>query len=234
MPSNKVAVVTGSNSGLGKEIALFLAAEGFNLVISGRDKKTLESVKKEIGKNKVSSIVVEGDITKKETRENLLSSAMKLGHPDILVNNAGILLEKPFEETSEEEIENTMDINAISHIKLAKLFYSQMKKQKSGKIVNIVSINAINPRENITIYGAAKGAMKSFTETLRFEANRHGIQVFGVYPGGMKTGLFEKAGLQKDTSKLMDPKEVAETIISVIKSQKESTSDIFFTGRNSS
>ena len=225
---NKVAVITGAGSGLGKALAISFSKKGYGLVLSGRNLKKLESVKKELDK-KTNCISVEGDITKKEVREKLLEETLKkYGKVDALVNNAGILLEKPLEQTSEEEIEKTMEINAISHIKIAKAFYDQMKKQKSGTIVNIVSINAISTRENISIYAASKGAMKSFTDTLRFEANKHNISVVGVYPGGMKTDLFKNAGVQRDLSKMVDPKEIAEIVASIVDTQKDSTSDIIF------
>ncbi len=226
---DKVVVITGAGSGLGKALAISFSKRGYNLVLSGRNLEKLEAVKKEAEKNKVKCICIAGDITKKDVREKLLSEALKnYKKVDALVNNAGIYLEKPFEQVSEEEIEKTMDINAVSHIKLSRIFYEKMKEQKSGTIVNIVSINAISTRENISIYAASKGAMKSFTDTLRFEANKHNVKVIGVYPGGMKTDIFKNAGVERDLSKLVDPKEIAEIVVSAVELHREATSDIIF------
>lgn len=229
MKTQKVALITGSGSGLGKELALEFSKKNYNLVLSGRDANKLEAVRQQIVKNKVKCILVAGDITKKEVREKLFSEALKkYGRIDVLVNNAGIFSEKLLDDVTEEEIDNIIEVNTTAHIKLSKLFYKHMKAKKSGKIVNIVSINAITPRENRVIYCSSKAAMKGFTESFRMEANKNNVQVFGVYPGGMQTDIFKNAGLERDTSNYTKPAEIAKTIVNAVDGQEESTSDLIF------
>ena len=225
---SKSAVVTGASSGLGKEIALALSKEGYNVLIVGRNKKGLEEVKSIIEKNSQKCFVVTGDLSEKSVQDNVFSEAAKnFKKIDVLVNNAGILIEGPLEETTERDIDYLMQVNTLSHIRLCKLFYQHMKANKSaGKIINIVSTTGIAPKYNQAVYAASKFAMKGFTDSLRFEANRHNIQVFGIYPGGMKTELHKKSGSKTDTSKFMDPAEVASIVVNSTKTFSRTTGDL--------
>ncbi len=229
MKTPKVALITGSGSGLGKAIALAFSKKGYDLGLSGRDLNKLETVKQQIVKNKVDCLIIAGDIAKKEIREKLLSETLKkYGKVDVLVNNAGIFNEKQLQDLTEEEITELIEINTISHIQLTRIFYTHMKEKGSGKIVNIVSINAITPRENRAIYCASKAAIKGFTESFRMEANKNNVQVFGIYPGGMQTDIFKNAGIERDTSNYIKPAEIAKIVVNAVDGQDESTSDIIF------
>lgn len=223
----KSAVVTGASSGLGKEIAIALAKEGYSLLIIGRREKELKETKNSIEKEGQKCVVVSGDISDKLIQDKAFSESLKnFKKIDILVNNAGILIEGPFEEASDEDIEYLMNTNTLSHIQLCKLFYNHMKSNKSGKIINIVSTTGLAGKYQQAVYAASKFAMKGFTDSLRFEANKNSIQVFGIYPGGMKTELHKKSGSKDDTSKFMDPLEVASIIVNSIKTFSSTTGDI--------
>lgn len=214
------AVVTGAGSGLGKALAIALANDGHSVLMNGRDGEKLVAASKSVK----GSVVAAGDIADKIVRAKIFAQAIKkFGKIDLLINNAGILMEGPLDEMDTEDINKVMQINTIAHMELCRIFYAHMKKQGGGTIVNVISTTGLTGKENSSVYAASKFAMRGFTDSLRFEANKSNVRVFGVYPGGMKTGLF---GKKRDTSKFMDPADVAETILSMVNSYKNSTGDI--------
>jgi len=214
------AVITGASSGLGKALASALSKEGYSILMNGRDGEKLKNASKSI-KN---SFALQGDISEKSAREKLFSTAIKkFGKIDMLINNAGILIEGPLDKMDPADTEKVMQTNAIAHMEMCRLFYPHMKKNRKGTIVNIISTTGMVAKENSSVYAASKFAMRGFTDSLRFEANKSNVRVFGVYPGGMRTSLF---GSERDISKFMDPKDVAKAIVAMINNYENSTGDI--------
>lgn len=185
---DSVIVITGSSRGLGKALAESCAKIGAKVVISGRNETGLKETAEAIG---ASYFVT--DVTKESDVEKLAGFAVqKYGRIDIWINNAGIWLPwAPLEEVDLDKAHEMLEVNLFGTVYGAKYAVMAMKRQGSGKIVNIVSTAGLAGRPLAAMYCASKFAVRGLTDSLREEVKDSSISVIGVYPGGMKTDLFE-------------------------------------------
>lgn len=204
----KVVVITGASHGLGKEVAKLFSKKGHTLILSGRDEKGLMEFSK-----KSNIEIVIGDLTQKETRDKILSLVKKHKQLDILVNNAGITFIQPFEDNTEEQLNEILETNLKAPILLTQTLYATMKDQKSGTIVFINSAAGKQGYPNHTLYSTTKFGLSGFSQSLRLEAKQHNIRIISIHPGGIKTDLYSKLQNKPDTSDYMDPQKVAEVVI---------------------
>ena len=212
----KGAIVTGSAKGLGREIALALAKEGYATAInymksSKEAKKTLQTLIK-INKNCIS---VKGDLTKQENVKKLFAAAKKkFGRIDVLVNNIGDFLYKPLLKTTPEEIEKVLKNNVITAFMCSKEAIKTMRKQEYGRIINTGSTGCdeLLAPEMTTPYYMAKTSLWLLTKTLA-RATGEGITTNMISPGIMKTSVVKKEGAEYTTFE-----EVTNAIIMLIKS----------------
>mgnify|MGYP001608494066 CR=1 FL=1 len=205
----KVVVITGSSKGLGKSLAYVFAKEGAKVVVNARSKDELMEAAKDIG-----AFPVVADVTKEREVLALADAVIdKYGRIDIWINNAGIWMPHgPLEEMDWRRVHELMEVNLFGTIYGSKAALVQMRKQGPGIIVNIISTSGLEGRPDSSGYCASKYAARGFTESLRAEAKNSNIKVIAVYPGGMKTHLFDQ---QKpdDVDKYMEPEFVADKII---------------------
>lgn len=213
---NKTVVITGASRGLGKSLAQVLASRGAKLVISGRSVKDLEEVAKDTG-----AIPFVADITKENDVVNLSQVAIdKFGRIDIWINNAGLWLPKlPAEKTDMKRAHDIMEVNLFGTVYGSREAIKDMKKHGNGMIVNIASTSSLQGRVNQSMYAASKHAVKGFTDSIREELVGNGIMVIGVYPGGIKTDLFNE-DKPADFDQFMAPEFVAEKIVTNIEQEK--------------
>ena len=190
----KVALVTGAGSqiGFGKEIAITLAREGCDVIVTALHlegaEKTAAAVRRETGRK---AMAVQADLSSKESAKAMVKAGLaQFGHIDILVNNAGAMhASRPFSELSEEEGEHTLDLNLMGAIILTKAVLPGMLERKWGKIVNITSIGAKKGMLNTSYYGTSKAGLIGFTQVIANELIRKGINVNGVSPGFGRTNF---------------------------------------------
>ncbi|PTX53711.1 3-oxoacyl-[acyl-carrier protein] reductase [Melghirimyces profundicolus] len=192
----KTALVTGATGGIGREIAKRLRGMGANLVLTGRRGNVLKELKKELdtveGFGDV--VIVTADLTEETGRENVVRKASdSFGGTEILVNNAGAFASALLEEVKEEEMEWVMKVNFFSVVMLTQKVYEEMKRKKSGKIIQISSLSGIRGWEGGTLYASSKFAVNGFTQCLAVEAAKHGIQVNAVAPGFVETEMAREA-----------------------------------------
>ena len=206
---DKVVVITGSSKGLGKSLAYAFTEKGAKVVVNARNKNELIEVASDIG-----ALPVVADVTK-EKEVLVLADAVidKYGRIDIWINNAGIWMPHvPIEEMDWKRVHELMEVNLFGTIYGSKAALVQMRKQGSGVIVNIISTSGLQGRPDSSGYCASKYAARGFTESLRVEAKNSNIKVIAVYPGGMKTHLFDEKK-PDDIDKYMEPEFVADKII---------------------
>jgi 3-oxoacyl-[acyl-carrier protein] reductase len=184
----KVAIVTGSGQGIGKEIILAFAKEGSKVVISDITDKIYE-VAEEVKKLGQEALAVKCDVTKPEEVKNMIETTLKkFGKIDILVNNAGIFPFKPFTEITEQDWDKVINVNLKGTFNCTKAVLPTMIKQKYGKIINISSIaGTIVGFTQLTHYCASKAAIVGFTRALALEVAQHGINVNAIAPGPIET-----------------------------------------------
>ena len=189
---NKVAIVTGGNSGIGQAIVLELARQGANIVIDYVvHPAATEALEQQIAKLGDQSIGVEADVSKLADLQKLVDSAVsRFGRVDIMVNNAGIETRTSVLDTTEDQYERVMAINLKSAFFGTQIAAKQMIKQGGGgRIVNITSVHEDWPMPGNTAYCLTKGGMRMLTRTAGVELAKHNILVVGVGPGAVATPI---------------------------------------------
>jgi glucose 1-dehydrogenase len=188
----KVAIVTGGNSGIGKAIALSLAAHGADVVIDYvTHPEAADEVVEEITATGRRAISVDADVSKVADLQRLVDTAVQqLGRVDIMVNNAGVETRTSILDTSEEQYDKVLEINLKSAFFGTQIAARQMIAQgDGGRIINITSVHEDWPMPNNTAYCLSKGGMRMLTRTAGVELGPHGVLVVGVGPGAVETPI---------------------------------------------
>lgn len=189
--SQKIALVTGGGTGIGRAIALELAKNGAQVVIVGRSEKTL----RESAARHADIHYLIADIMKTEDIASTLSEIkQRFGKLDILVNNAGVAPLTPIEQVNLADYDNTFNLNVRALIDISAQSIPFLRESK-GNIVNITSGLVNNPMPMNSIYTASKAAVLSLTRTWAKELASHRIRVNSVASGAVKTPLYDKLGL---------------------------------------
>jgi NAD(P)-dependent dehydrogenase (short-subunit alcohol dehydrogenase family) len=188
---NKVALITGGTSGLGKMMALALAKAGaFVWIASSRNNadETLQEIKQQ-GSN---GSFVQVDVTSSEALEKIVSEVLEQSQRiDILVNAAGINLRTSAEDLTLTDWQKTIDINLTAPFYLSQLVADSMKKNNWGRIINIASLQSLRAFDNSIPYGASKGGIMQLTRALAQAYSKDGILVNAIAPGFFRTNLTE-------------------------------------------
>lgn len=190
---NKVALITGATRGIGKQIAMTLAKEGYDIALNYRkENEELENAKKEIEANKVECFAVKGDVSNFEDCEELVKQVMeKFGRIDVLVNNAGITKDMLLMRMKQEDFQQVIDVNLVGTFNVTKNVINHMLKARSGRIVNISSVVGVSGNAGQTNYAASKAGIIGFTKSLAKEVASRGILVNAVAPGFIETSMTE-------------------------------------------
>jgi NAD(P)-dependent dehydrogenase (short-subunit alcohol dehydrogenase family) len=226
--SQKVAIVTGASSGIGRGIALSLANQGATVVIGARRKDKLDALAAEIKSRGRQCLAVPFDSLQKESIVSLVDTTMKaFGHIDILVNNAGVLDYTPFLEMSEAVWDRVIDTNLKGYFLMSQQVANAMVKNPSthgGRIINIASIASGGAGVGypmLSHYCASKGGVIALTEAMAAELGVHNILVNAIGPGGieseMTTGITkeQQAGMNTRLSvkRLGKPEEIGALVV---------------------
>jgi len=189
---NKVAIVTGGNSGIGQAIVLELARQGAGIVIDFVvHPEATEVLEQQIAKLGDQSIGVDADVSKPADLQKLVDAAVsKFGRLDIMVNNAGIETRTSVLDTAEDQYDRVMSINLKSAFFGTQIAAQQMIKQGGGgRVINVTSVHEDWPMPGNTPYCLSKGGMRMLTRTAGVELARHNILVVGVGPGAVATPI---------------------------------------------
>ena len=223
---NKWVVITGASSGLGKEIARYLAKyEKANLIIAARRVKKLENLKKEIEQDNNTKVeIVEVDLSQSEGVDFLFNRATKIGPIYGIINNAGLTYYGKTEKAKIDKYEQIIDLNFSAVMKLSLLFLDYFHEMGQGGLLNITSVAAFIPIPYQSVYSASKHASQSFTDALREENRKTGVVISSFAPGGIATEMITKSGLDKKISKdsifNMKPDKVAKKAVKAFKRGK--------------
>lgn len=186
--TGKVAVVTGGNRGLGKEIALALAEAGADIVVIAR--KIEQQVVEDIENYGVHALAIEFDLVNFHLYDDLLTEIISsMGKVDILVNNAGVQKRHNAEDFPKADWDFVMDVNASAPFYLCQTFGKHMLKNSYGKIINLASLLSFQGGLRVPAYAASKGAVMQFTKALSNEWAQRGINVNAIAPGYMATEM---------------------------------------------
>jgi 2-deoxy-D-gluconate 3-dehydrogenase len=193
--SERVAVVTGGNGGIGLGMAQGLAQAGAKIVILGRNtvksQEAAQWLQAQIG---AETLVVTADVSRPEDVDRAIKEALEcFGRIDILFNNAGINIRKPPDQLSLPEWQEVINANLTSAFLMSKAVYPSMKQVGGGKIVNIGSMTSIFGSGFAPAYAASKGAIVQLTKSQALAWAKDNIQVNAILPGWFDTELTEKA-----------------------------------------
>ena len=195
--SGRNAIITGGNRGFGFEVAKKFVEEGASVAICGRDADQVSyaiDILQKISSSNQTIIGLSLDVSKEENVKNLIGTAItNLGRIDIIVNNAGVYGPKGLiENVDSEEWISAININLLSVFFMCKWILPHMKKNNSGKIINLSGGGATAPLPRISAYAASKAAVVRLTETLAEECKEYSIEINAVAPGALNTRLLEE------------------------------------------
>ncbi len=218
----KVALVTGSSSGIGFETSLALARNGFHTFATMRDLRKDEKIKQIIEKEDLSIEILELDVDSEESVNRAIKTiSQKKGRIDVLVNNAGYGMWGTVEDVSIDEFKKQFETNFFSIIRLIQKVAPIMRKQSSGNIVNISSVAGRIGFPVSPAYISSKFALEGLSESLRFELMPFGINVIIIEPGVIKTKFFDSMKLSEKSQQDSTYKEITDKVISGVKMMAE-------------
>jgi NAD(P)-dependent dehydrogenase (short-subunit alcohol dehydrogenase family) len=191
--ADRVAVITGGATGMGRAMAHKFAEEGCSVVIADISESSGKKTANEIQKKGEKAIFVQCDVTSSRQVQEMVNTAIgKYDKIDILVNSAGALGTMwSLEEVTEEDWDRIIDLNLKSVFLCCKAVVPYMKKQKCGSIVNISSMGAVSPPRSVVHYHAAKAGVISLTQNLALELVGFNIRVNAIVPGPIRTEYYE-------------------------------------------
>ena len=194
MANRKVAFVTGSGMGIGKEIALRLADDGFDVVINARHAESLVPVSEAIRSKGVECLIAAGDVSNDDTVHEIFGKIKEtFGRLDVLVNNAGICPIRKMDAVSAEEMERTFDINVVSMFLCAKAAAEIMKDQpEGGKIINAASQSSFRETPVTFEYTTTKWSIRGMTKAMADALREYNITVNAYCPGTVLTPMQDK------------------------------------------
>ncbi len=228
---NKVVVITGASSGIGKACAWHFAKNGSKVVLASRSKDKLKIISQEMMSAGYEVLNVQADVSIEEDCQHLISETIiKFKVIDVLINNAGISMRATLEDMDLSVMKKVMDINFYGTVFCTKYALPHILKSK-GSIVGVSSIAGHKGLPARTAYSASKFAMQGFLESLRIENLKKGLHVLITCPGFTasnirNTALSKDGEVQKesprDESKMMTPEKVAEYIYKAIVNRQNS------------
>jgi short-subunit dehydrogenase len=211
----KTALITGSSSGIGFELAKIFAQEGYNLVLVARSEKTLQQQAEELNqKHGVSVKIIVKDLARpgaaQEVYHELEQAGIKIA---VLVNNAGFATYGKFTEIELNTEVELMELNMVTLTALSKLFLPGMIERHDGKILNVASTASFQPGPLMAVYYASKAFVLSLSEALASELEGTGVTVTALCPGPTQTGFQQRAAMEESRlvngRKIMDSATVA-------------------------
>lgn len=195
----KTALITGASSGIGETFAKELAGRKTNLVLVARSAEKLHELANMCqNQYQIQADVIVQDLTVPAAKKSIFEVVLQKGLTiDLLVNNAGFGDYGNFAERSLEKQVNMIQLNITALVELTHLFLPGMQKRQSGAIINVASIGGFQPLPYMSVYGATKAFVLSFSEALWAENRDLGVKIFALCPGPTESDFFQRAEFPK-------------------------------------
>lgn len=211
---DKIAIVTGSSSGIGKAIALRFAQEGATVVVAARRLRKCEETVGQIEAAGGRAVALQTDVAvESEVEELIAETVRRYRRVDILVNNAGVFGGRRIADTSTHEFDEVMRTNVRGTFFCCRAGFAQMKQQGGGAIINMSSVAGVQAWSGTGTYSASKHAIMALTKSLADEGRAHRIKVSAICPGGVADELVEATKEARAGSDHIDPFDIAETAL---------------------
>ena len=211
---DKVAIVTGSSSGIGKAIALRFGQEGAKVVVAARRFQWCEQTVSHIKQHGGEALAIQTDVADERQVERLMTGTVAhYGRIDILINNAGISGGGRLAETSTELFDEVMNINLRGTFFCCRAGFRQMKKQGGGVIINMSSVAGLQAWEGTGVYSASKHGIMALTKSLADEGRPYHIKVSALCPGAVADDMVDATSADIERTEKIDPFDVAEAAV---------------------
>lgn len=227
---DKVVIITGGSSGIGKACALRFGKDGGRICISGRNEERLSEAAKELEAKGVEVMAVASDVSNENDCVRLINETLnKYGRIDVLINNAGLSMRSLFKDVEIQVIRQLMEVNFFGTVYCTKYALKPLLKH-GGTVVGISSIAGFQGLPGRTGYSASKFAMQGFLDALRLENHNTGMNVLTVCPGYTESNIrntalvadgSEQGESPRDEQKMMTSEEVADHIYKAVKDRKK-------------
>ena len=213
---NKIALITGASSGIGKETAKLFAKEGALVILTARHLNKLKIVENEIKNNNGKAESYSMDITNRQQIKNTIKKIIeKHKKIDILVNNAGIVVWGSIEDCTYKDFDDQVKFNLTGSFNTIKEIIPYMVKQKSGSIVNIITSTVKNTKAGRVAYAASKYGQAGLSNAVHEDLKSKGISVVAVYPSKTNTPIHDPYMSKNDPERktMLKPEQVAEVVL---------------------
>ena len=223
----KIAMVSGASRGIGKAVALALAAEGASLSLAARSENVLEHLAVEVEKQHgVPCLACGADLSEGEAITRWVArTTERFGGVDILVNNAGAVQGGPFLDMPDEAWLDSWRLKLFGYIRVARAVFPHLVRRGGGRIVNVIGVAGVQPMPNYMIGGAANAALLNFTKALANEGAPQGILVNGVNPGPIATERWENMITKWGEAKGVSPTQVETELLAEVPLKRAGTPD---------
>lgn len=212
--TDKIAIVTGSSSGIGKAIAMRFGEEGASVVVAARREDLCRQTVDQITRKGGEAWAIQTDVTDEDQVERLIRDTVaRYGRLNILVNNAGILGGGRLAETTTEAFDRVMRVNLRGTFLCCRAGFRQMKLQGGGVILNMSSVAGLQAWAGTGTYSASKHGVMALTKSLADEGRPFNIKVSAICPAGVADELVDASHEEILRSEMIDPFDVAETAV---------------------
>jgi 3-oxoacyl-[acyl-carrier protein] reductase len=231
----QTALVTGAGRGIGRAIAKALASKGARVFLAARTVSQLESAAEEIRCSGAAAVPVPTDLSDERDIRSLFDRiGNEAGRLDILINNAGVGIYGPVVDFASADFDAVMRVNTKAAFLCCQQALRLMIPKKSGTIINISSVVGFKGYPNQAAYTASKHALLGLTKSLAVEAQEHGIRVSAILPGGVDTEMVAKARPDLDPKILLEPEDIAHTVLFLLSLSDRAAIDQIYIRRRSS
>lgn len=222
---DRVAVVTGGSTGIGRATARALAGHGARVAVCARTESDLEEAAAEIRAGGGEALAVPADVSRREGVDRLAAEVRgELGPVDVLVNSAGIGVFGTLEALTADDFDRCFGVNVRGVFLACKAFAPSMAERGDGVVVNIASLAGKNFFAEGSVYAGSKHAVMGLSKSLMVELRDRGVRVLTVCPGSVDTPFFDKVeGMEPDRAKIVDAEDVAELIAESVRLSDRAT-----------
>ena len=222
--SDNIILITGASSGIGRGIARTLCHNGYKLILTSRSIEKLNQLKDELSDFSEKIHLIVCDMTNSDDIEDLYKKTLEIGFVEYIISNAGLGRFESIDKMSIDDWDIQINTNLRPSFLLARLFVSQMKKNKRGHLVFINSVAGKygHSFSNSTAYVSSKYALKGFADSLRTELREHNVKVSSIYPGAIDTEFWDAINVDFPRDEMLSIDDLSETILHVIEAPNSS------------
>ncbi len=216
MSSNKLVLVTGASSGIGRETSIKLCEAGYDVIISARSEKKLDDFHSEMISKGHTTYAIPCDVREYSSVQNLYHSATNIGFVHCIINNAGFGKFAKISDTSVEDWDDMINTNLRVAFLVSKLFVDKMIKNNNGKIVFINSVAGKFGYKYSSAYVTSKYGLRGLSESLRNELREHNIKVISIHPGAIDTSFWNNVNVDFPKEEMLSSSSVADIIFNAV------------------